>query len=68
MCIRDRYNGADIDFPTVTDSQGEKIKITHGNFVPLLSGTDRELRKKAFHALYDTYGKKMCIRDSLSIF
>lgn len=51
------YNGADIDFPTVTDSQGEKIKITHGNFVPLLSGTDRELRKKAFHALYDTYGK-----------
>lgn len=51
------YNGADIDFPTVTDSEGEEIKITHGNFVPLLSGTDRELRKKAFQALYDTYGK-----------
>lgn len=51
------YNGADIDFPTVTDSNGEEIKITHGNFVPILSGTDRELRKKAFKALYDTYGK-----------
>lgn len=51
------FNGADIDFPTVTDSNGEEIKITHGNFVPILSGTDRELRKKAFKALYDTYGK-----------
>ena len=51
------YNGADIDFPTVTDKNGKEIKITHGNFVPILSGTDRELREKAFKALYDTYGK-----------
>lgn len=51
------YNGADINFPTVTDSAGKEIKITHGNFVPILSGTDRELRKKTFQALYDTYGK-----------
>ncbi len=51
------YNGADIDFPTVTDKEENKIKITHGNFVPILSGTDRELRKDAFQALYDTYGK-----------
>ncbi|MFQ9514813.1 MAG: oligoendopeptidase F [Eubacterium sp.] len=51
------YNGADIDFPTVTDKDGEKIKITHGNFVPILNGRDRELRKNAFKALYDTYGK-----------
>ncbi len=51
------YNGADIDFPTVTDSDGKKIKITHGNFVPIMSGTDRPLRKKAFQALYHTYGK-----------
>lgn len=51
------YNGADIDFPSVTDSDGEEIKITHGNFVPILGGTDRELRRRAFIALYDTYGK-----------
>lgn len=51
------YNGADIDFPVVTDKEGKEIKITHGNFVPILNGTDRELRKKAFQALYDTYGK-----------
>lgn len=51
------YNGADIEFPEVTDSKGEKMKLTHGNFVPILGGTDRELRKNAFKALYDTYGK-----------
>lgn len=55
--IYSMYNGADIDFPTVTDKDGNEIKITHGNFVPILSGTDRELRKNAFKALYDTYGK-----------
>lgn len=51
------FNGADIDFPTVNDSQGNEIKLTHGNFVPVLTGTDRELRKKAFKAVYETYGK-----------
>lgn len=51
------FNGADIDFPTVLDKDGNEIKITHGNFVPILSGTDRELRKAAFKALYETYGK-----------
>lgn len=51
------YNGADIDFPTVKDKDGNEIKITHGNFVPILSGSDRQLRKDAFKALYGTYGK-----------
>lgn len=50
------YNGADIDFPVVTDKDGKKVKITHGNFVPILSGTDRVLRENAFKALYATYG------------
>lgn len=50
------YNGADIDFPVITDGEGKDIKLTHGNFVPILSGTDRELRKKAFRAVYKTYG------------
>ncbi len=50
------YHGADIDFPEITDSEGKKIKITHGNFVPLLNKPDRELRKKVFKAVYKTYG------------
>lgn len=55
--IYSMYNGADIDFPVVTDKDGKEIQLTHGNFVPILSGKDRELRKNAFKALYGTYGK-----------
>lgn len=53
--IYSMYNGADIDFPEI-ENTGEKIKITHGNFIPIMSGTDRELRKKAFKGVYNTYG------------
>lgn len=53
--IYSMYNGADIDFPEI-ENNGEKIKITHGNFIPIMSGTDRELRKKAFKGVYNTYG------------
>lgn len=50
------YNGADIDFPTVKDSQGNDVEITHANFVTNLMSTDRELRKNAFQGVYNTYG------------
>ncbi len=51
------FNGADIDFPVVKDSEGKEIKLTHGNFVPIQTGTDRELRERAFKAFYGTYDK-----------
>lgn len=51
------YNGADIKFPSITMEEGEEIEITHGNFVPLLESTDREVRKAAFEGVYETYGK-----------
>lgn len=51
------YNGADIKFPSITTEEGEEIEITHGNFVPLLESTDREVRKAAFESVYETYGK-----------
>lgn len=51
------YNGADIKFPSITTEEGEEIEITHGNFVPLLESTDREVRKAAFEGVYETYGK-----------
>lgn len=51
------YNGADIKFPSITTEEGEEIEITHGNFVPLLESTDREMRKAAFEGVYETYGK-----------
>lgn len=51
------YNGADIKFSSITTEEGEEIEITHGNFVPLLESTDREVRKAAFEGVYETYGK-----------
>ena len=51
------YNGADIKFPSITTEEGEEIEITHGNFVPLLESSDREVRKAAFEGVYETYGK-----------
>jgi len=50
------FNGADIDFPSVKDKDGNEVKITHGNYVPILGGTDRVLRENAFKAVYGTYG------------
>lgn len=51
------YNGADIKFPVIKNADGEDTTITHGNFVPLMESTDRDVRKSAFKAVYDTYGK-----------
>ncbi len=51
-------NNADIAFPDVTDSKGEKHALTHGTYVSCLESPDRELRKNAFNALYDTYFKQ----------
>ncbi len=48
-------NNADIKFPTIKDEDGKDIEITHGNFIPLMESDDRDLRIRAFKALYTTY-------------
>lgn len=49
------FNNADIKFPTIQDSQGTPIQITHGNFIDLLEGHDRRVREEAFKGVYHTY-------------
>ncbi len=39
-------------FPSVTDPSGKSVKISHGNFVPLLQEPDRKLRKSVFKGFY----------------
>ena len=51
------FNNADIRFPYITDVEGNKIQITHGNFIDFLTSKDKSLRKQAFHGVYDTYKK-----------
>ena len=50
-------NNADLKFPTITDENGQKVELTHGRYVSFLESSDRRVRKDAFNALYDTYGK-----------
>ncbi len=51
------FNNADIKFPSVTDVEGNRIQITHGNYISLIEDKDRGLRREAFHAMYSEYKK-----------
>ncbi len=48
-------NSADIRFPEITDENGEKVRLTHGNYVLFLQSADRRVRKEAFEAMYSVY-------------
>lgn len=50
-------NNADIKFTSIEDESGNKVEITHGNFIPLMESKDRRVRKDAYDNLYNTYGK-----------
>jgi len=39
-------------FPSVKGQGGKEIKISHGNFVPMLQSPDRKLRKDVFNGFY----------------
>ncbi|WP_353893696.1 oligoendopeptidase F [Proteinivorax hydrogeniformans] len=51
------FNNADIQFPLVTDENGEKVELSHGRYVKFLMSKDRRVRKEAFEAMYSTYEK-----------
>ncbi len=48
-------NDADLRFPMIDGEKGEKIEVTHGNYIKLLESPDRRVRRDAFGAVYDTY-------------
>ncbi|MEI5906538.1 oligoendopeptidase F [Bacillus spongiae] len=50
-------NNADLEFPTIKDEKGNDVQITHGRYIRFLESDDRSVRKSAFEAVYDTYGK-----------
>ena len=60
-------NNADLEFPQVPDGNGNMVELSHGNYIPLMESNDREVRRAAFTALYETYGKyKNTIAAALS--
>ncbi len=51
------FNNADLRFPEITGEDGRLVEVTHGRYTALLQSRDRRVRKEAFAALYETYGR-----------
>lgn len=49
-------NNADLTFPSIRNEEGEEVDLTHGRYVGFLKSDDRNVRKSAFDAMYDTFG------------
>ncbi|WP_281659338.1 oligoendopeptidase F [Halobacillus sp. Cin3] len=49
-------NNADLTFPSIKNEQGEEVDLTHGRYINFLKSDDRDVRKAAFDAMYDTFG------------
>lgn len=50
-------NNADIQFPSIKDEDGNEVEVTHGRYIRFLESANQRVRKDAFQAVYDTYGK-----------
>ncbi len=48
-------NNADMKFPEITDEDGDKVAVTHGNYITFMESHDRGVRKAAYEAMYDSY-------------
>lgn len=51
-------NNADMEFPTIENDKGEPVELTHGNYIQFLESRNRDVRKRAFEAMYATYAKQ----------
>src|SRR5699024_8667952 len=49
-------NNADLTFPMITDEDCNEVELTHGRYIRFLKSKDRNVRKQAFDAMYDTFG------------
>ncbi|OGX68509.1 MAG: oligoendopeptidase F, partial [Paenibacillus sp. RIFOXYA1_FULL_44_5] len=56
--IYSMLNNADMKFPVVKDENGNEVELTHGRYIQFLESSNREVRKNAFHAMYETYAKQ----------
>jgi oligoendopeptidase F len=50
-------NNADLEFPSIKDEKGEYVEVTHGRFTTFLESANPRVRRDAFKAVYETYGK-----------
>lgn len=48
-------NNADIKFASITDEDGDEVEVTHGNYIKFMESHNRDVRKAAYNAMYDSY-------------
>jgi len=48
-------DNADLKFPAVENTEGEKVQLSHGVYQQLLESNNREVRKTAFEKYYEVY-------------
>ena len=46
---------ADMRFPVIQDEEGNDVQLTNGNFIKMVSSTNRQVRKAAYQAYYETF-------------
>jgi len=49
------FNNADIKFPSIRDSRGNPLELTHGKYLLYMRSLDRTVRQQAFYSLYKVY-------------
>ncbi|HEX6289193.1 MAG TPA: oligoendopeptidase F [Herpetosiphonaceae bacterium] len=55
--VFEMLNNADIKFPVIKDEEGNDIELSQGRYLRLMESKNRDVRRSAFEAMYDTYGK-----------
>ena len=50
-------NNADLKFPVIKDEEGNDVELSQGRYILLMESKNRDVRKAAFNAMYETYGK-----------
>lgn len=53
--VYDMLTDADMRFPEISDEDGNTVRVTHSNYIPFMMSRDREIRKAAFSAMYETF-------------
>lgn len=55
--IFSQLDNADIKFGTLSDSDGNEVELSHGNFSTFLQDPDRKVRENAFSRYYHSYNE-----------
>lgn len=53
----DFLTDADMTFPEICNEEGQSVELTESTYHRFITSKDRKVRKEAFQALFQTYGK-----------